>query len=180
MAKKKITDLHFDTKNFNTGTQQGNALLEKSIQKFGFREAATIDKNGVLIGGNKRTAKAGELGFEDVEIIQADPKKVYALQYSDIDIDTPQGRELALALNQTALKNIVIDAELVEAELSEAVAVEWGLGNSGGEVKGNFDDEGIAAKNQFGVIVICGSGAEQEKIFKELTNLGYSCKVVVT
>lgn len=127
MAKKKITDLHFDTKNFNTGTQQGNALLEKSIQKFGFREAATIDKNGVLIGGNKRTAKAGELGFEDVEIIQADPKKVYALQYSDIDIDTPQGRELALALNQIALKNIVIDAELVEAELSEAVAVEWGV-----------------------------------------------------
>ncbi len=131
MAKKKITDLKFDDKNFNIGSQQGNALLEKSIQKFGFREAATVDKNGVLIGGNKRTAKAGELGFEDVEIIKADPKKVYALQYDDIDIDTPEGRSLALALNATAKSNIVLDAELVEAELGEAVCEEWGImGNS--------------------------------------------------
>lgn len=129
MAKKKITDLKFDDKNFNIGSQQGNALLEKSIQKFGFREAATVDKNGVLIGGNKRTAKAGELGFEDVEIIKADPKKVYALQYDDIDIDTPEGRSLALALNATAKSNIVLDAELVEAELGEAVCEEWGVEN---------------------------------------------------
>lgn len=127
MAKKKITDLKFDDKNFNIGSQQGNALLEKSIQKFGFREAATVDKNGVLIGGNKRTAKAGELGFEDVEIIKADPKKVYALQYDDIDIDTPEGRSLALALNATAKSNIVLDAELIEAELGEAVCEEWGV-----------------------------------------------------
>lgn len=130
MAKKKITDLKFDDKNFNIGSQQGNALLEKSIQKFGFREAATVDKNGVLIGGNKRTAKAGELGFEDVEIIKADPKKVYALQYDDIDIDTPEGRSLALALNATAKSNIVLDAELVEAELGEAVCEEWGVETS--------------------------------------------------
>ena len=130
MAKKKITDLKFDDKNFNIGSQQGNALLEKSIQKFGFREAATVDKNGVLIGGNKRTAKAGELGFEDVEIIKADPKKVYALQYDDIDIDTPEGRSLALALNATAKSNIVLDAELVEAELGEAVCEEWGVESS--------------------------------------------------
>ena len=127
MAKKKITDLKFDDKNFNIGSQQGNALLEKSIQKFGFREAATVDKNGVLIGGNKRTAKAGELGFEDVEIIKADPKKVYALQYDDIDIGTPEGRSLALALNATAKSNIVLDAELVEAELGEVVCEEWGV-----------------------------------------------------
>ena len=130
MKKNKITDLKFDTKNFNIGSQQGNALLEKSISKFGFREASTIDKNGVLIGGNKRVAKAGELGFEDVEIIQADPTKVYALQYKDIDIDTPQGRELALALNQTAKANIVFDAELIEAEVGEAVCVEWGMPQS--------------------------------------------------
>lgn len=125
--RKKITDLHFDTKNFNKGSQKGNALLEKSLQKFGFREAATLDKNGVLIGGNKRTAKAGEIGMEEVEIIKADPSKVYALQYDDIDIDTPQGRELALALNQTAKENIIFDAEVIEATLEEAVIEEWGI-----------------------------------------------------
>src|SRR5690349_21180276 len=107
---EKITALKFDKKNFNKGSEKGNRLLEKSLQKFGFREAATLDKNGVLIGGNKRTAKAGEIGLEEVEIIKADPNKVYALQFDDIDIDTPEGRELALALNQTAKENIVFDA----------------------------------------------------------------------
>jgi hypothetical protein len=125
MAKKKIKDIVFDDKNFNKGTVQGDILLEKSIDRFGFREAATMDKNGVLIGGNKRTAKAGELGYENVEIIKADRNKVYALQFDDIDINTPEGRELALALNQTAAKNIDINAELVEAELGEAIVTEW-------------------------------------------------------
>ena len=66
VKEQKITQIKFDNKNFNKGSIIGNELLEKSISKFGFREAATVDKNGVLIGGNKRTEKAGELGFEDV------------------------------------------------------------------------------------------------------------------
>jgi hypothetical protein len=139
MAKKKIADLKFDPCNFNKGSEYGNSLLEKSIQKFGFREAATLDKNGVLVGGNKRTAKAGELGFEDVEIIKGDPKKVYCIQYDDIDMDSKEGKELALALNQTAAKNIILDAEVIEAELGEAVCVEWGV-DSFNEKEIDFDD----------------------------------------
>lgn len=125
--KNKITDLKFDDKNFNKGNQFGDSLLDKSISKFGFREADTVDKNGILVGGNKRVAKAGEKGFEDVEIIKADPKKIYALQFDDLDIDTPEGRELALALNQTAKANIILDTDLVEAELGEVVCQEWGV-----------------------------------------------------
>jgi hypothetical protein len=131
MATKKLTEIQFDSQNFNKGSEKGSRLLEKSIQKFGFREAGTLDKNGVLLGGNKRTAKAGEIGFEEIEIIKADPKKVYALQYDDIDIDTPEGRELALALNQTAKENIVFDAEVIEAVLEEAVIEEWGMSIDG-------------------------------------------------
>lgn len=43
-----------------------------------------------------------------------------------------------------------------------------------------FDDPGVPAKNQYGVITICESEAEQEKVFKDLTRQGYNCKVVVT
>lgn len=84
----KINSLKFDDKNFNKGTEYGDHLLTKSIEKFGFREGATLDKNNVLIGGNKRVAKAGEKGFEDVVIIDADPTKVYALKYSDVEFES--------------------------------------------------------------------------------------------
>jgi hypothetical protein len=45
----------------------------------------------------------------------------------DIDLDSPEGREMALADNATAKANIIFDAELVEAELGEAVCEEWGV-----------------------------------------------------
>ncbi len=137
MAKQILKQ---DSKNFNKGTQEGDRLLEKSIKKFGFREAATLDKYGVLIGGNKRTAKAQKLGIKDVQIIKADKNKIYALQYDDIDLGTPEGRELALALNQTAKENICIDVELVEAELTDVVCEEWSIG-TGGEPNAKNSEE---------------------------------------
>lgn len=157
MAKEKsktLKDISFDPTNFNKGTEQGDFLLTKSLQEFGFREAATVDKNGVLIGGNKRTAKAGELGFEELEIIKADPKKVYALQYDDIDMNTDHGKRLALALNQTASKNILIDAEVVTCELGEAVLVEWGGSNENfsdknKEIDTDFDGQQYTFKLEF-------------------------------
>lgn len=130
ITKAKISDLKFDNKNFNKGTQFGDSLLDKSISKFGFREAGVLDRNGRLIGGNKRTAKAGEQGLEDVEIIKADPNKIYALQFDDIDLDTPEGRELALALNATAKANISFDVEVMEATIESVKVEEWGAASN--------------------------------------------------
>ena len=130
ITKAKISDLKFDNKNFNKGTQFGDSLLDKSISKFGFREAGVLDRNGRLIGGNKRTAKAGERGLEDVEIIKADPNKIYALQFDDIDLDSPEGRELALALNATAKANISFDVEVMEATIESVKVEEWGAASN--------------------------------------------------
>jgi site-specific DNA-methyltransferase (adenine-specific) len=180
-TKKTLSDLIPDSKNFNKGTAQGDILLTKSIEEFGFREAATLDVNGVLIGGNKRTAKAGQLGFEEVEIIKADSTKVYALQYDDIDITTEKGRRLALALNQTASKNILIDAEMVEAELSEAVCEEWGVNTDKILSEAKEDDfDGVAPKIPISVLgdlyeigehrLLCGDSTQTDTFAKLFDN----------
>jgi hypothetical protein len=58
----------------------------------------------------------------------------------------------------------------------------WGLDVPvfAGEDEGNFDDEGIDGKSQYGVIVMCESEGNQESVFKDLQGMGYECKVVVT
>lgn len=113
MSKRiKIQDIKFDDKNFNKGSEIGLHLIDKSISKFGYRGAGVLDKNGVLVDGNKRTETAGALGFENVEIIKGDPDKIYHIQYDDIDLTTKKGRELALALNQSAAKSVNIDYDL--------------------------------------------------------------------
>ena len=130
MAKQstKISDLIADDKNFNKGSEFGNSLIEKSFRKFGAGRSILIDKNNRIIAGNKSVENAMAIGMEDVQIIESDGTKIIAVKRTDIDLDSEQGREMALADNASAKANIVFDAEVIEAELGEAVCVEW-LGN---------------------------------------------------
>jgi hypothetical protein len=130
MAKQstKISDLIADDKNFNKGSEFGNSLIEKSFRKFGAGRSILIDKNNRIIAGNKSVENAMAIGMEDVQIVESDGTKIIAVKRTDIDLDSEQGREMALADNASAKANIVFDAEVIEAELGEAVCVEW-LGN---------------------------------------------------
>ena len=125
--KVKISDLIPDDKNFNTGTQFGNSLIEKSFQKFGAGRSILLDKNNRIIAGNKSVENAAAIGMEDVQIVESDGKRIIAVKRTDIDLDSPEGREMALADNASAKANIVFDAELIETELGEAVCEEWGV-----------------------------------------------------
>jgi hypothetical protein len=132
MAKNKETDIKLsdlipDDKNFNKGSEYGNGLIEKSFSKFGAGRSILIDKNNRIIAGNKSVENAMSIGLDDVQIVESDGKKIIAVKRMDIDLDTPQGREMALADNASAKANIVFDAELIEAELGEATMVEWGI-----------------------------------------------------
>jgi len=142
MAKNNptnISELIPDDKNFNKGNPYGNSLIEKSFRKFGAGRSILIDKNNRIIAGNKSVENAGSIGIEDVQVVESDGKRIIAVKRMDIDLDTPENREMALADNQTALKNIILDAEVIEAELGEAVCVEWGV-DSYNETEIDFDD----------------------------------------
>ena len=123
----KLSDLTPDDKNFNKGSEFGASLIEKSFRKFGAGRSILIDKNNRIIAGNKSVENAMSIGIEDVQIVESDGTKIIAVKRTDIDLDTPQGREMALADNASAKANIVFDAEVVEAELGEAICTEWGV-----------------------------------------------------
>ena len=122
--KVKAKDLIHDDKNFNKGSEVGAELIKKSFSKFGAGRSILLDKNNRIIAGNKSVEFSG---IDDVQIVESDGTKLIAVKRTDIDLDTPLGREMALADNASAKANIVFDAELIEAELGEAVCVEWGI-----------------------------------------------------
>jgi hypothetical protein len=129
----KSTELIADDKNFNKGSENGAEMIRKSFQKFGAGRSILLDKNNRIIAGNKSVEFSG---IEDVLIVESDGTQLIAVKRTDIDLDSPQGREMALADNASAKANIVFDAELIEAELGEAVCVEWGI-----ETGVKLDDE---------------------------------------
>lgn len=151
MAKKvKLSDLIPDNKNFNKGTDLGNSLIKKSLEHFGAGRSILIDKHNNIIAGNKSVENAIAIGMDDLQIVESDGSKIIAVKRTDIDLNTPEGRELALADNATAKENILFDAELIEAEIGEAKLQEWtGLTNNQSDYQPNlnpiFGTKGITA-----------------------------------
>lgn len=129
VTEAKITDLHFDGKNANKHTQKGNRLIEKSISKLGFAAPDVIDKNNNIIIGNERTSVAGQLGYEDVIIVESDGTKIIAIKRTDIDINSKKGRELAIIDNHSAKESIDLDFDVINDLVTEydISPVEWEL-----------------------------------------------------
>ena len=127
----KLADLIPDDKNANQGTERGNFMMEQSFRKFGAGRSLLIDKNGKIIGGNKSHGTAGAIGLEDVVIVPSDGTKVVAVQRTDIDLDSPEGRELAIADNRTSEINLSWDySQLVDLHDEDQVNLnDWWTGD---------------------------------------------------
>lgn len=124
MATKraKIADLTPDVKNANRGTQRGNALLETSLQRLGAGRSILLDKHGRIIAGNKTAEKAGEIGLEDVLIVQTDGTRLVAVQRTDLDLETDErARQLAFADNRVTEVDLDFDPAALAASIDEGV-----------------------------------------------------------
>lgn len=128
-VKAKVKDLIPDSKNYNKGNEYGESLIAKSFQKFGAGRSILLDKNGKVIAGNKSLQKFAEQGGKDVTIVESDGKKLIAVKRTDIDLDTPEGREMALADNATAKANIEWDIPQLEMAIAEfdLKPLDWGV-----------------------------------------------------
>ena len=125
----KLKDLVFDNKNFNKHTEFGMSLIEKSLRNNGAGRSILIDKNNRIIAGNGVTEVAGQIGLDDVQIVETDGTKIIAVKRTDIDLDTKQGREMALADNATGAADLQWDADAiadVESEFDIDVS-SWGV-----------------------------------------------------
>ena len=123
LIKARIADFIPDDKNANQGTDRGEVMLQTSIAKFGAGRSILIDKNNRIIGGNKTWSKADLEGLQDAIIVETDGKQLVAVKRTDIDLDTPLGREMAVADNRTGQVNLNWDYEIL-GELSEDVDLE--------------------------------------------------------
>ena len=115
---RKISDLIPDHANANKGTERGRYALEASLRQYGAGRSILLDKNGRIIAGNKTVEVAADVGLDDVLVVQTDGKQIVAVQRTDLDIDSPEGRGLAYADNRVGQLSLEWDAEQVLADLN--------------------------------------------------------------
>ena len=175
--KLKISDLKPDDNNFNKGTEFGDSLMEKSLRNYGAGRSILLDKNNRIIAGNKTAQKAGEIGIENVQVIESDGTTLIAVKRTDIDLDSSEGRELALADNAVSKVNLEWDEDNLIKEFEYDELKEWGIHIDDSEEIENDKSE-KTFDDIFEVVCTFESEKEQEQAFNELKKMGYQCRVL--
>ena len=179
LIETSIEQLIPDDKNFNEGTEYGQHLIEESLRKFGAGRSILLDKNNRIIGGNKTTENCVNVGIDDVIIVETDGTKLVAVKRTDIDLDSKQGREMALADNATSEANLKFNTDLImqEAQKFDFDPHDWGVNVDNGE-----DDKGEEKQDGKKVIstrliVECGDVTKLSLLFSELQDRGFKCEL---
>jgi ParB-like chromosome segregation protein Spo0J len=193
--------------NSRTHSEQQVEQICNSIREFGFVNPILIGDDNTIIAGHGRLMAANALGLDLVPVVRVSglsDRQRRALVIADNKIAMNAGWDFAkLGDELSALLSDDFDPGLtgfneqeLDALLKDDIGIlptEWGEPEKitvSAHVRtqttdqppkeGNFQDEGVAYKTQFGVIVICESEADQKKVFEQLSQEGYSCKIVVT
>ena len=121
-SKEQVVDidsLRQDTHNFNRGTDEGQQLMERSFKELGAGRSILLDREGNIIAGNKSQEAARKAGIKRVRIVETTGDELVAVKRTDIDIDSAEGRRMALLDNLTTQVNLAWDPSEIEDVSSE-------------------------------------------------------------
>jgi len=81
--------------------------MEDFIRECGFDDLFTVDKNGVVISGNRRLETLADIGPEDPTVVQSDGSRPIEHQRVDLDLEKDkQAKRLALLQNRVGEVNL--------------------------------------------------------------------------
>lgn len=122
-----IKDLKFDKRNYNKHTEFGMSLLSKSLRENGAGRSILIDKDNNIIAGNGIIEAAGQIGLENVRIVETTGDEIVAVKRTDLSLDSKKGREMALADNATASADLEWDEDLLNEDFTEDELSAYGM-----------------------------------------------------
>ena len=121
VVNKKLADLTPDSRNANKGSPRGNQMIEDSLRQYGAGRSILLDKHGRIIAGNKTAENAGAIGMDDVLVVQSDGTRLVAVQRTDLDLDDPHTRQLAIADNRAGQVSLDWDADALKGLVEDGV-----------------------------------------------------------
>jgi hypothetical protein len=110
-----IDDLIPDDLNPNAGTARGESALEGALQKHGAGRGILVDRNMKILAGHHVVEAAKKAGIKKVRVAQTHGTQVVAAQRTDVDLDSTEGREMAVEDNRTHQVNLEWDAKALIA-----------------------------------------------------------------
>lgn len=128
MAKIEEADvgqLVSDSNNANRGTARGREMLRKSVTDYGAGRSILVDKNGVVIAGNKTRQAMADAGMTKALVVETDGNQLVVVKRTDLDLSDRKGkaRKLAYADNRVGQIDLEWDPDVVLADMAEGVEI---------------------------------------------------------
>jgi hypothetical protein len=120
-----IEELVPDKENANRGTPRGRKLLKESLKRNGAGRSILLDKDNVIVAGNKTAEEAKKQGFKKVVVVEADGETLVAVKRTDLDANSKKGRDLAIADNRVAEVDLSWDPEALRAATEIDLSKMW-------------------------------------------------------
>lgn len=95
----KISDLRFDPENARVRTAKGETMIQESLQQVGAARSIVIDENGTILAGNGTVEAAGQVGIDNVVIVEASGDEIIAVRRKGLTDE--QKKKLAYYDNRT-------------------------------------------------------------------------------
>lgn len=173
-----ISSLVPDNNNFNKHTEFGMSLLEKSIRKNKFGRSILVDKNNRIIAGNGVVETASNIGETKVKIVETRGDELVVVKRLDVDLDSTQGREMALTDNQIASADLQWDEEAIRRaeEQFQIDPNEWGLKFAQAEKSAKDMSDNI--QKQYKIEIDCKTEGYLQEIYNEMTERGFECRIL--
>ena len=150
------------------------AQIAASIKEFGWRNPVLIDGENGIIAGHGRLMAARKLGMDKVRVIQLSgmtptQKKAYIIADNQLALNAGWDTSL-LTIDISELKDEGFNLDLLGFDEKELV-------NIIDPLKENKELKDEIYEPAFSIIIDCDDESEQEKIFNELNEKGYKCRV---
>lgn len=183
MAKQEkqtatVADLKQDAGNYRKHSEDNKKKIKKSIDEAGLGRSVVVDADGVLVAGNGVASVLPD--DTPVRVIETDGTELVVVKRTDLHTDDERRKLLALADNATS-DNVEWDMEAIEAdgwqqdELTDWGVVEIQVETKPAEPKKDLSEE---IQVEYKIEVDCIDESQQEKLFNELTEKGYQCRIL--
>ena len=185
-----INDLLPDQNNANRHSERGMGLLEDALRSVGAGRSILIDRQGRIIAGNGVVEAAQNAGLQRLRVVQTNGNELVAVQRTDLELDSPMGRQMALGDNLIALRNIDVDAAVVAAQAEEHGIPLEKVGLTEGELAemlqaadaaAEQEDAGgdAAASEKWMILITCRDEAHQAEMLQRFAAEGLECSALI-
>jgi hypothetical protein len=186
-----LKDFKPDRKNANEGSERGTQVVEDPLRNYGAVRSILLDKNGVIIAGNKTAEGAAAIGLEDVIVVRTDGTKLVAVQRTDLDPTKDKAaKELAIADYRAGQGSLNWDTDVLKELTSGEDPIDISKFWTATELEALFSTDDANKKKlkgmdqnddlRYQIVIDCSNESEQTSMLDRFETEGIKCKPLIS